>query len=371
MADNTTLDTGTGGDTIRTEDRTTYKTPVSLIDVGGTAAEALIGDSGVAMPVKGLGTAGAAHTGVVTVQGIASGTEIAVSIASVPSHAVTNVGTFATQITGDALTSLQLIDNAVSGAGFNITQFAGAAVPIGAGLEATALRVTIATDSTGVVSIDDNGGSITVDGTVAVSGTVTVGSHEVTNAGTFAVQAAQSGTWNVGTVTTLTTCGTVTTLTGSGVAHDGADSGNPHKIGARAVTSVSAQTLVAANDRTDLLSGLDGVQLTRPHCNLEDIATGNATNTDGTSTQCIAAQAAGIKTYLTSIVLCNSSATDITVDIKDGSTTKISIPVPAGGGAIFNPPVPLPGTAATAWNFDPSAAATTVTCSMIGFKSKV
>ena len=348
---------------------------------------------------------------------------------------VTNAGTFAVQINGDALTALQLIDNAISGAGFNITQFAGAAVPIGAGLEATAVRVTIATDSTGVLSIDDNGGAITVDngGTFAVqaaqsgtwnvtniSGTISLPTGAATaakqpalgTAGTAStdvitvqgiasgtvipvsdgggiltvdgtVAATQSGTWNVGTVTTVTTvsavttvttvttCGTVTTLTGSGVAHDGADSGNPHKVGARAVTSVSAQTLVAANDRTDLFAGLDGVQITRPHCNLEDVVTGNATNTDGTSTQCVAAQAAGIKTYLTSIVLANSSASNITVDIKDGSTTKISIPVPAGGGAIFNPPVPLPGTAATAWNFDPSAAATTVTCSMIGFKSKV
>jgi hypothetical protein len=41
----------------------------------------------------------------------------------------------------------------------------------GGGTEATALRVTIASDSTGVVSIDDNGGAITVD-----------------NGGTFAVQ---------------------------------------------------------------------------------------------------------------------------------------------------------------------------------------
>jgi hypothetical protein len=56
---------------------------------------------------------------------------------------------------GNALTSLQLIDNAVSGAGFNITQLGGAAVPLGAGLEATALRVTVATNSTGVLSIYD------------------------------------------------------------------------------------------------------------------------------------------------------------------------------------------------------------------------
>jgi hypothetical protein len=39
----------------------------------------------------------------------------------------------------------------------------------GGGTEATALRVTLATDSTGVLSVDDNGSSITIDGTVTVS----------------------------------------------------------------------------------------------------------------------------------------------------------------------------------------------------------
>ena len=58
--------------------------------------------------------------------------------------------------------------------------WAGTAPPIGAGVEATALRVTLATDSTGVVSIDDNSGSLTVDGTVSVSGTVTVDGSAVT-----------------------------------------------------------------------------------------------------------------------------------------------------------------------------------------------
>lgn len=40
---------------------------------------------------------------------------------------------------------------------------------VGGGTEATAMRVTIASDSTGVVSIDDNGGSLTVDGTVTAN----------------------------------------------------------------------------------------------------------------------------------------------------------------------------------------------------------
>lgn len=61
----------------------------------------------------------------------------------------------------------------------------------GGGVEASALRVTLASDSTGVVSVDDNGSSLTVDGTVA---------------------ATQSGTWNVGTVTTVTTVSAVTAI---------------------------------------------------------------------------------------------------------------------------------------------------------------
>ena len=75
----------------------------------------------------------------------------------------------------------------------------------GGGTEATALRVTLASDSTGLVSVDDNGGSLTVDapvgtpvfvrlsdGAAAITtlpvSLATVPSHAVTNAGTFAVQ---------------------------------------------------------------------------------------------------------------------------------------------------------------------------------------
>jgi uncharacterized protein with PIN domain len=39
----------------------------------------------------------------------------------------------------------------------------------GGGVEAGALRVTVASDSTGVLSVDDNGGSLTVDGTVTAA----------------------------------------------------------------------------------------------------------------------------------------------------------------------------------------------------------
>lgn len=87
-------------DKIRTEDKSLAsgaKTPISLIDVGGSGTtESIIGDSGVAMPVAGLGSAGTAATGVVTVQGIASMTPIQIGDNS-SSITVDNAGTFATQ----------------------------------------------------------------------------------------------------------------------------------------------------------------------------------------------------------------------------------------------------------------------------------
>ena len=42
----------------------------------------------------------------------------------------------------------------------------------GGGTESSALRVTLANDSTGVLSIDDNGGCLTIDGIVTVSNNV-------------------------------------------------------------------------------------------------------------------------------------------------------------------------------------------------------
>jgi len=49
----------------------------------------------------------------------------------------------------------------------------------GAGTEAGVLRVTIANDSTGVLTVDDGGSSLTVDGTVGITGTVAVSASDL------------------------------------------------------------------------------------------------------------------------------------------------------------------------------------------------
>lgn len=158
------------------------------------------------------------------------------------------------------------------------------------------------------------------------------------------------------------------------VAHDAADSGEPLKIGGRAVAGLSGLTLVAAADRTDQLYGIDGAQYVRPHCGLEDIVSGVAAITDGSSTSVIASAGAGVKNYITSVMIANTSATAVTVDLRDGAagTVKATLPVPANtSGVVCNYPIPLPFSAATAVCADPSAAASTVTVTLIGFKSKV
>lgn len=469
MADNTTLNSGSGGDTIAADDISSVKYQRIKLIHGADGVND--GDVSTAngLPVRGTGTAGTANAGVMSVQGIASMTPVQVgdnsssltvddggttlsiddgggaitvdgtvsisgtvtvdselpaaatlgddtanpsapAVASFPhvydgstwdrlkgnstDGMLVNLGTNNdvtlgaalpaggntigdVTISGAALTSLQLIDDAVKADDAAFTPASDKVLMIGATLDdsasdsvdegdAGALRMsarrelyTQIRDAAG----NERGANVNASGQLAIAGpvtnagtfavqvdnTVTVGSHAVTNAGTFAVQSASAGD----------------------VAHDSADSGNPVKQGFKATTALSGLTLVASGDRTDGFAGVDGVQIVRPHCNLEGIVTGNVSNTDGASTEVIAAQAAGIKTYLTSIIITNTSASQVYVEIKDGTTVKITLPVPATGGVVFNPPVPLPGTAATAWNFDSSAAASTLYFSAIGFKSKV
>ena len=178
------------------------------------------------------------------------------------------------------------------------------------------------------------------------------------------------------TLSTVTTVGTVTTLTGGGVAHDSADSGNPVKVGARAISSLASATMVAAADRTDAMSDLDGSLLVRSGFPLGDLTSERVSNTDGASTAFANFGAtASVRNYVTAITIYNSSATAGYVDFRDGTSGSIlfTVPIPAGSGAaLCNGGVPLFRTSAnTALAFDVSAALTTVYISVSGFRSKV
>src|SRR3990167_1885957 len=124
------------------------KTAVELVDdtVATTAA---------AIPTKGLAVSGTDGTNARVLKTDTSG-ELQVDVLTMPTVAVTQSGTWDEVGINDS-------GNAIT------VDWAGTAPPIGAGLEATALRVTVATDSTGVLSVDDNGGALTVDGTVTAN----------------------------------------------------------------------------------------------------------------------------------------------------------------------------------------------------------
>jgi hypothetical protein len=156
------------------------------------------------------------------------------------------------------------------------------------------------------------------------------------------------------------------------VAHDAADAGNPVKIGAKASNATSSRTSVANNDRTDIYAGLDGILITRPYANLEDRVSGVAAVTDGSSTSLVAAQGAGIRFCATTLIVSNSSATNVTVDIRDGTAGSVLMTIPAAanmGGAVIQLAVPICTTANTAMATDPSASASTVTTTAVGFKT--
>lgn len=319
MADNITLknDASSTVGTLAADDISSVLYPRSKITLGadGTNDGDLSKTNG--MPVSGNTVANGSGTEARVVVDADGHAQVDVLTSALPSGAATA----ANQATGNA--SLATIAGAVAG---------------------SEVQVDIVTLP--VVNVSDNGGSLTVDAPVGTPVFVRLsdGTNPITNLG----------------------------VTGS-VAHDAVDANNPVKVGAKATTALSGLTLVGNADRTDLYAGVDGVQITRPHCNLEDIVSGVAAITDGSSTSVIGAQGSGIKTYVTEVIIANSSASNVTVDLRDGTggSVKMTLSAPANGGSHKTLSTPLPFSANTAVAADPSAAASTVTVTLLGFKSKV
>lgn len=144
------------------------------------------------------------------------------------------------------------------------------------------------------VNIQDGGNAITVDGTVTA------------NAGTGTLLVDLAGNNDV-------------TVTGS-VAHDAADSGNPAKVGMKAIAH-GGVTAVAANDRTDWYANRDGIPFVMAgHPNILTLrlnATGVQTNV------AVVTQGAGGKLVVTrlSATLDNATTVDVQVRIGFGATT--------------------------------------------------
>lgn len=305
MADNVAISAGSG-------------TTIAADDVGGVlhqrvkisqGADGSATDVSSAAPLQVTLANTGANSTAVKVDG--SAVTQPVSISSVPSHAVTNAGTFAVQNTAATPAGTNNIGDV------DVLTINGVAPAFGTGVRgATVQRVTIATDD-----------SVPVTGTFyqatqPVSGTVTA------NAGT--------GTMAV-SMATNTPLGTV--------AHDSADSGAPIKTGGRAVSAEI--TPVTTGDRTDSIHDLAGKQVIMPYANNENFVSGAITTamTGTTSTSLVASPGASLRNYITTIIVSNSHATvgtDVIIQDGSGGTTLMTIPAAAVyGGAVINLPVPL------------------------------
>lgn len=216
----------------------------------------------------------------------------------------------------------------------------------------------------------DSSGFVYTNAAVQVGGALASGNNGTVDNSTQRVTIASNSTGTLAGVTT------VTTLTGGGVAHGSPDgSTNPVKVGAKAASSLASATLVAAANRTNLVSDLDGALIVRNGAPLGDNKSTSQSVTDTTSTAATNFGAvASTKNVITEITVYNSSATPTFVKIQDGSggTTFWTVPAPAGGGSViqFHRGLKQP-TANAALYFAANDSATTVYVSINGYQSKV
>lgn len=186
--------------------------------------------------------------------------------------------------------------------------------------------------------------------------------QNVANAGTFAVQAAQSGTWNVtnisGTVslptgaataanqatanTALVAIETATEATQAAVeaanaqdvAHDAADTGNPVKIGYKAIALGANPTGVTANDRTNSYATRAGQLFTiGGHPNVITVEC-HVADADGaqTGTACVTVSA-GTKIVVTQVQATCSAANSGNVNVRVALDTDSTLAAEATTGA--------------------------------------
>lgn len=185
----------TGASTLA--EQQTQTTALQLIDdaVATTAA---------AIPAKGIAISGTDGTNARVVKTDAAG-ELQVDVLTLPAlvAGTANIGDV------DVLTLPALVAGTANIGDVDVLTVPAPLSTTGGGTEATALRVTVANDSTGVLSVDDNAGSLTVDGTVTANlAPVTTGgltisrtlSAATTNATSVKASAGQLYGWYISNI---------------------------------------------------------------------------------------------------------------------------------------------------------------------------
>lgn len=348
----------------------------SAVPVSGTVSVTGVATETTAAAI--LADTAAMDTNLATLAGAVAGTEMQVDVLTMPVVSVTGTFYQATQPisagslplpSGAATSALQTSSEALlttidadtsnlGGMATNLTTLAGA-------VSTAKMQVDVVTMPTTAVTGTFYQATQPVSGTVAAtqSGTWNIGSISTLPAipaGSNVIGAVtQSGTWNIGTVTTLPTV-TVNThaVTQSGswtesvsgiAAHDAAVSGNPVLTAGRAQST--NPTKVADGDVSYIATDLSQKIITTPVANRILMGVQATTITSSTSeTTIVTAGAAGVFNDICSLTITNASATALIVTLKDSTagTTRAIYALAANGGITI--PFPTPLTQATAAN---------------------
>lgn len=224
-------------------------------------------------------------------------------------------------------TAVQLIDNAVSGAGFNITQLGGVNITMNNGAAGTGVqRVTIADDSTGQIIAR---GAVAQDAAIA--------GNPLQNGGR-ASTAAPTDMSADGDLVYLWLTRKGATVVDGGYAHDAVDAGGPVKIGGRALAHGTNPTAVAAADRTDWLfnrAGIPWVIGGHPNIITKEL---NVTDADGAQTDAaIITVSSGTKIVVTKVSAMADGANTGDVACRIGFGTA-NVPSADGNGLVLSHP---------------------------------
>lgn len=140
-----------------------------------------------------------------------------------------------------------------------------------------------------------------------------------------------------------------------------------------ASSDYSGNTAVSDGNAVRVPSDLLGRPLWVGPCDRGARVGGVTTVTDGSSTSAISAGGAGVYLEVWDVVVANTSASAVTVDIRDGTAGSVlaTFPVPADtSGVVYPLQVPLTSSANTAIAVDPSAAASSIIVTLRGCKAK-
>ena len=317
---------------------------------------------------------------------------------TVASHAVTNAGTFVVQENGAALTALQLIDDTIATLGTTTyTEASTKGAVIGAVRRDANTSLVDTTNEVAPLQVNATGELKVAQIQALPTGANTIGAVNIAAAQTLATVTT------VGTVTTLTGTTTLTPGTGAtnlGKARDtaiGATDTGVAILGVRrdaptaetpaagdyivpqysangeawvrtageladdaaftvGTTRVQPVGYLADSTSTDSVDEgdigaarmtLDRKQIVQPYADPVSFVSGAITSamTGTTSTSLVAAPGAGLRNYLTTIIVSNAHATvgtDVVIQDGSGGTTLLTIPAAAVyGGAVITLPTPL------------------------------